>query len=507
MTLLAIAARTILSVVFLLAGFSKLGDLKGSRQAITDFGLPLWSAGSLGVGIPVAEVLIAALLLLSAHVWSGALGALILSSVFSAAIAINLGLGRRPSCHCFGQMLSKPVGRDTLGRSVLLAALAAFVVWHSSESREENLNAALATIGPAQLIASVASLFVLGSIGALFWFVLELSRQNGRLLVRIEALEARRSAGTQPASSHIAFHGLPIGTEAIPFELPTINAGRASLHDFLQRARPVLLISTDPNCGPCNALMPEIARWQKSLAEEITIVLLSHGSQRDNQNKSSEYGLTNVLIEPNHKVANKYSADATPTGVLIRSDGKVGSPAMGGADAIRRFITHKAWTDAGYAAFLTSASGVGPRAAATLPIQVLPIGSEAPAFALPDLAGGIVSTASFNGVGTALVFWNPACGFCQRMLPRLKEWEINAPSEAPRLVLVSAGTPASNQAMELKSTVLIDERFAVGQMYGSRGTPSGLLVDAKGRVASPLAVGEPELMKLLSVNEMMAIGA
>src|SRR5438876_9523366 len=45
----------------------------------------------------------------------------------------------------------------------------------------------------------------------------------------------------------------------------------------------------------------------------------------------------------------------------------------------------------------------------------LPIGSEAPAFELPDLAGEQKSLARFRGQPLLVIFFNPDCGFCREM--------------------------------------------------------------------------------------------
>src|SRR5438094_10117598 len=49
----------------------------------------------------------------------------------------------------------------------------------------------------------------------------------------------------------------------------------------------------------------------------------------------------------------------------------------------------------------------------------LPLGSDAPAFELADLAGGRKSLAQFHGQSVLLVFFNPDCGFCRDMMPKL----------------------------------------------------------------------------------------
>ena len=95
----------------------------------------------------------------------------------------------------------------------------------------------------------------------------------------------------------------------------------------------------------------------------------------------------------------------------------------------------------------------------------------------------------FRGEETLVLFWNPGCGFCQQMLPDLMECEAAPPEVAPKLLVVSAGTDAANRAMDLTSTVVLDQSFAVGRAFGASGTPSAVLVDAEGKVASEVAVG------------------
>jgi len=101
-----------------------------------------------------------------------------------------------------------------------------------------------------------------------------------------------------------------------------------------------------------------------------------------------------VLVEKKHKVAEQYHAVGTPTGVLIRSDGTVGSPAIDGADAIRQFVTNKAWTEAGFAAFMAA----GVLLAQPAPTKPTLPGSPLPAFTLPDLDGTAVESATSSSV-------------------------------------------------------------------------------------------------------------
>ncbi len=58
----------------------------------------------------------------------GAVAALALLVVFTGGIAGTLIAGRRPDCHCFGQLYSAPIGWGTLVRNGIMIAVAAFVV-------------------------------------------------------------------------------------------------------------------------------------------------------------------------------------------------------------------------------------------------------------------------------------------------------------------------------------------------------------------------------------------
>jgi hypothetical protein len=63
-------------------------------------------------------------------------------------------------------------------------------------------------------------------------------------------------------------------------------------------------------------------------------------------------------------------------------------------------------------------------------------------------------------------------------------------------VLVSTGTVESNAELGISSTVLIDQGFTVGRAFGASGTPSAVLIDENGRIASDVAVGSPRVLAL-----------
>ena len=112
------------------------------------------------------------------------------------------------------------------------------------------------------------------------------------------------------------------------------------------------------------------------------------------------------------------------------------------------------------------------------------------------IKGNAFDLDSLKGEKALMVFWNPGCGFCKRMTDDLKQWESVKPADAPNIVLVSTGTIESNAEQGLTSTVLIDQGFNVGRSFGASGTPSAVLIDEQGRVASDVAVGAPKVLAL-----------
>jgi hypothetical protein len=86
------------------------------------------------------------------------------------------------------------------------------------------------------------------------------------------------------------------------------------------------------------------------------------------------------------------------------------------------------------------------------------------------------------------------------MLPDLKQWEANSPEDAPKLLVVSAGSEEANKEMGLASPVVLDQQFAVGRAFGASGTPSAVFVDAEGKVASEVAVGASAVMELAGAD-------
>ena len=103
-----------------------------------------------------------------------------------------------------------------------------------------------------------------------------------------------------------------------------------------------------------------------------------------------------------------------------------------------------------------------------------------------------------------LLFWDPGCPFCQAMTEDLKRWEEKTPNGAPQLVLVMSGNEEAIQekGSAFKSIVLSDTEFDIGPMFGTNSTPSAVLLDGEGRIASSLAKGEKNILALAGVRKV-----
>lgn len=497
MAVALLLARLLLSAVFLIAGFAKLADLPGSQKALRQFGVPETLARPLGIVLPLVEV-VTAIALVSVHwAWYGATGALILLLAFIAGMSYNLARGRRPDCHCFGQLHSAPVGPSTLVRNTLLALVAALVAWLGHGNTNLSATNWFTTWSLAQQITLITAIIAIVLIAGEGWFLLQTLSQQGRLLLRTERLESRLAqAGIVFGipGQELSNSGLPVGTKAPAFSGSGLDHETISLTALRALGKPIVLIFTNPHCAPCSTLMPEVERWQYDYADKLTIALISRGSVEDNRAKTSEHHLCRLVLQNQDEIDKLYDIHGTPSAVLIHSDGLIDSPLAVGPETIRALVERAANL---HQAPLMPLIPSGNHQQKTAPEPIFPgIGTPALDFSLPDLNGKPVFLSSCLGTPTLLLFWNPDCGFCKKMLPDLQAWEANPPQGAPRLLIISNGTARENRAMGLHSPVLLDAEGEVSKRFGADGTPMAIVVDAQGRVASTLVGGAPDTLAL-----------
>ena len=521
MPIVLLVARLLLAAVFAVAALTKLADLAGSRQAMRGFGVPGRLAVPLGTLLPIAELVVAIGLVPAVSARWAALGALLLLLLFVAGIGYNLARGRTPDCHCFGQLHSSPAGWPTLARNTALAAVAAFVVWQGPGDPGLSAVEWLSDTSVVERIALAASLVALGLWVVQGWVLVNLVGQNGRLLTRLEAIEAALAAGSAPgrgpaeapasaAAPASAKPGLPVGTPAPTFTLPGLYGEKLTLEALHANGVPVLLVFMNTGCGACKTLLPDIARWQREHAKALTVAMIGRGSADANRARATKHGLTRLLLQQDREVAEAYKANATPIG-RARAPGRHDRQPAGrrsrrhpracGEDGRR--ASHPRRKSRQREPPLTTAKSAPAPAP---PPPIVKVGDPVPAVKLVDLAGAPVDLATFRGAPTLLLFWNPGHAGCQAMLPDLKAWEANPPPDAPKLLVVSTGTPEANREMGLRSPVVLGGS-AARRAFGVSGGPAAVLLDAEGKIASAVVRGAPSVLELLGGRAASAANA
>jgi uncharacterized membrane protein YphA (DoxX/SURF4 family)/peroxiredoxin len=131
----------------------------------------------------------------------------------------------------------------------------------------------------------------------------------------------------------------------------------------------------------------------------------------------------------------------------------------------------------------------------------LPIDSVAPAFELPSYAGGTTSLTQLLGYDKPLLllFTSPKCGPCVLLFQEIKEWQ-RTHSEQLTIALISFGTIKENFVNVARNSlvqVLLQQKQEVAEKYGANVTPTAVVVNTNGKIASPLAAGADEIRKLL----------
>jgi peroxiredoxin len=338
-----LVTRLVLALVLLVAGLTKLADPEGSRRAVSDFGLPDALAGPLAGLLPLLELAAAILLLPSSTARAGAGLATVLFAAFSAAVARSIARGETPDCHCFGQLHSTPAGPKTLARNACLTAAAALV---AAGGAGTSATAWLGRQPEAVLIALLgagALVIVAAACGAV---ALSLLRRHGLLLLRVETLEqaladhgiaALPAAGARtPTPAPDA--GLPVGSQAPELDVADLDGRSVTLNSLRTGSPAVLLVFSDPGCGPCSALMPRIAAWQRNHPQSLRIALVSRGGRDANLAHAREHGLVDLLVQGGRQASEDYRVSGAPAAVLIDSDGRIASQVHAGADAITSLV-------------------------------------------------------------------------------------------------------------------------------------------------------------------------
>jgi len=123
-----LVARLALGFMWAVAGAAKLVQPKPLTDAVDRFRLlPRRAARLVGMVLPWTEVALGVMLLAGVRTKAAASVSAALLVLFTVAIAVNLLLGRRVRCHCFGQANDAPISWWSVLRNVVLLTAALLV--------------------------------------------------------------------------------------------------------------------------------------------------------------------------------------------------------------------------------------------------------------------------------------------------------------------------------------------------------------------------------------------
>lgn len=361
MGILLLASRLLLAAVFLLAGSTKLIDPRGWRQALRDFSVPSLLLKPMMVLLPLAEITVGIMLMPAALAWYGARGAVVLLVAFMLAVIYAMIRGRKPDCHCFGQLHSAPVGGETLIRNAILGTIAAWLSLRAPGNLGPGIVDWYNTLGEE---ASKIALVCAGAAVFVFFGLLLRSRprpapveppvseedegiekeeapdEKPVTAPKRRAMPARARAPEPEPPAKVALGvGLPLGTPAPEFELPGLSGEKRTLQSLRGHGRDVLLVFSSPYCKPCESIPSSLVKWARSLEQIPNIVLISKGKPEENRPKLKDFGTANVLLQRDSEVAEMYDCISTPSAVLVGADGFIRSELATGAPAIKQLLS------------------------------------------------------------------------------------------------------------------------------------------------------------------------
>ena len=137
-------------------------------------------------------------------------------------------------------------------------------------------------------------------------------------------------------------NGLSDGTAAPSFNLPSLDGENVSLQQFLGRR--VLLVFSDPSCGPCNSLTPRLERLSRR-TPDIQIIMVSRGDVVVNRKKVAQHGLTfPIVLQRRWEVSRRFGMFATPIAYYIDQKGIIRGNIAVGLEQILRLLVAAAIT-------------------------------------------------------------------------------------------------------------------------------------------------------------------
>jgi hypothetical protein len=129
---------------------------------------------------------------------------------------------------------------------------------------------------------------------------------------------------------------LPVGSPLPAFTATTMD-GEAVDGAELTAGRRGILVFASATCGPCHALLPDMARWQDLLGNRLGLNVLSAGEREANLALGEEHAVT-IFLDRGAGASRAFRVAATPSAVEYDALGRVASEPVAGAIAIEALI-------------------------------------------------------------------------------------------------------------------------------------------------------------------------
>lgn len=134
------------------------------------------------------------------------------------------------------------------------------------------------------------------------------------------------------AGSRLNRNGLTAGAPAPDFRLPRIDGGELALADL--RGEKVLLVFSDPDCGPCDELAPQLQELNVQ-RPDLQVLVVSRRDAEATRAKAARLGLSfRIVMQQQWEISLLYAKFATPVGYLIDERGNLASDVAVGVGPI-----------------------------------------------------------------------------------------------------------------------------------------------------------------------------
>jgi thiol-disulfide isomerase/thioredoxin/uncharacterized membrane protein YphA (DoxX/SURF4 family) len=486
MDIVLLIIRLFLFGIFTVAGIAKLLDSRGSQRSAEDFGIPESFSKVFSILLPIVELIAAFGFLFAEFSWYSAVLSLIMMLAFIGGMVNEIRQGNSPNCHCFGQLSKEPIGYKSLIRNGIFAALSIVLIVFGEKNQGASAVSWIQDLSNGERMQFVFGLLIVGLLGVAVGYLVKILNQAKDVSHQIQVLEFLSADTTQLVEREEAKtleSGLVIGSYVQNFSLPDLKGKTVDFEDLLTDGKPMMLFFVSPNCNPCRELLPEITKWETEFENKIKFVFISSGKAKENIAKFGNE--RTILLQKDREIALEFESPWTPTMIFVSSKGTIGSSPAVGDIAIREMISKVKMLD------------FSSKLAAVKTSETSLFGTEAADFELRNSSGKTTKLADLKGNETLAVFWSVTCPHCVAFLEEFREWDQTKNGNSPNLVLFSTAVGDDFKELGFRSESVTDTEWKISNKIGMEGTPSAILINADGKIASETAAGAKNIMALI----------